>query len=188
MRRRLALLLTLAACAGLAACGGDDTDEGAIQQAPSESVEAEPETTVARASGDEVEVPNAEQTDEKPEIRVPEGDPPSELQTEDLVEGDGRTAREGDQLTMQYVGVSWSTGEQFDASWDAGEPFRFELGAGNVIRGWDRGIEGMKAGGRRLLVIPPDLGYGAQGSPPAIGPNETLVFVVDLLRVADAPG
>jgi peptidylprolyl isomerase len=181
-RPRLALLLAVAACGGLTACGGDETDEGAIQPAPSESVQAEPEPQVARASGDEVEVPNAEQTDEKPEIRVPEGEPPDELVTEDLVEGDGRVAREGDQLTMQYVGVSWSTGEQFDASWDGGDPFTFELG-GQVIEGWNQGIEGMRVGGRRLLVIPPDLGYGASGQPPDIGPNETLVFVVDLLRV-----
>jgi len=184
LRRPFAILLAVAASGGLVACSGDEeTDDSAIQQAPSESVEAEPEPTVARARGAEPEVPNARQTDEKPEIRVPEGEPPSRLRTEDLVEGDGRVAREGDQLSMQYVGVSWSTGEEFDASWGRGEPFTFELGAGNVIQGWDQGIEGMRVGGRRLLVIPPDLGYGAQGSPPAIGPNETLVFVVDLERV-----
>ncbi len=180
-RRPLAVLLAVAASGTLVACSGDEeTDDGAIQQAPSESVEPAPQ--VARAAGDEPEVPNARDTDAKPEIRVPEGDPPSELQTEDLVEGDGRVAREGDQLRMQYVGISWSTGEEFDASWERGEPFSFELGGGDVIRGWDQGIEGMRVGGRRLLVIPPDLGYGAQGSPPAIGPNETLVFVVDLQR------
>jgi peptidylprolyl isomerase len=184
LRRPTALLLVLAASSGLVACGGDDetADDGAVQQAPSESVEPAPE--VARASGSEPEVPNANDTDAKPEILVPEGEPPSELQTEDLVEGDGAVAREGDQLRMQYVGVSWSTGEQFDASWDNGEPFSFELGGGDVIRGWDRGIEGMRVGGRRLLVIPPDLGYGETGSPPAIAPNETLVFVVDLLRAS----
>ncbi len=182
-RRPFALLLVLAASGGLVACSGDEeTDDAAVQQAPSESVEAEPESQVARARGSEPEVTNARATDEKPDIRVPEGDPPTELQTEDLVEGDGRAAREGDQLRMQYVGVSWSTGEEFDASWERGEPFSFELGGGDVIRGWDQGIEGMRVGGRRLLVIPPDLGYGPQGSPPAIAPNETLVFVVDLQR------
>ena len=86
---------------------------------------------------------------------------------------------------MQYVGDSWSTGETFDASWDRGaEPLEFPLGAGQVIPGWDQGIQGMKEGGRRLIVIPPDLAYGPQGSPPVIGPNETLVFVVDLEKVS----
>ena len=84
---------------------------------------------------------------------------------------------------MQYVGVSAVNGRQFDASWDRGEPFSFQLGSGGVIQGWDQGVEGMKVGGRRQLVIPPDLAYGPQGSPPSIGPNETLVFVIDLLSV-----
>jgi peptidylprolyl isomerase len=86
-------------------------------------------------------------------------------------------------VQVQYVGVSFKTGEQFDASWDRGEPFVFQLGAGQVIPGWDQGIQGMKVGGRRRLVIPPDMAYGSRGSPPSIGPNETLVFVVDLLAV-----
>ncbi len=84
---------------------------------------------------------------------------------------------------MQYVGHSWSTQRQFDASWDRGQPFSFELGAGMVIRGWDQGVAGMKVGGRRRLTIPPHLGYGARGAGGAIEPNETLVFVVDLLDV-----
>ena len=84
---------------------------------------------------------------------------------------------------MQYVGVSFSTGEQFDASWDRGQPFQFQLGAQMVIPGWDQGVAGMKVGGRRRLVIPPDLAYGRQGSPPAIGPSETLVFVIDLVSI-----
>ena len=86
-------------------------------------------------------------------------------------------------MQVQYVGISFKNGRQFDASWDRGEPFAFQLGAGQVIPGWDQGVEGMKVGGRRQLVIPPDLAYGKQGSPPAIGPNETLVFVIDLLGV-----
>jgi peptidylprolyl isomerase len=122
-------------------------------------------------------------TSVKPVIEVPDEPPPTELVSEDIVEGDGPAAAPGDKLTMQYVGVDYETGEQFDASWDTGEPFEFELGAGGVIPGWDQGIEGMKVGGRRQLTIPPDLAYGPQGSPPAIGPNATLVFVVDLLDV-----
>jgi peptidylprolyl isomerase len=119
----------------------------------------------------------------KPTIGQPEGEPPAELVVRDVVRGEGRTARAGDTVTVQYVGVAWSTGEQFDASWDAGQPFTFPLGAQQVIPGWDQGVAGMRVGGRRELVIPPDLAYGPAGSPPAIGPNETLVFAVDLVEV-----
>jgi peptidylprolyl isomerase len=119
----------------------------------------------------------------KPEVEVPDGPPPKELQINDITEGDGTAAAAGDTLTMQYVGVSYSNGTQFDASWDNGQPFTFQLGTGSVIPGWDQGIVGMKVGGRRELIIPPDLGYGEQGSPPDIKPNETLVFIVDLLDV-----
>ena len=122
-------------------------------------------------------------TSTKPTVEVPDGPPPKTLQVSDIVEGDGPEAKAGDTLSMQYVGVNYSNGEQFDASWDSGQPFSFQLGSGQVIKGWDQGIAGMKVGGRRELIVPPDLGYGAQGSPPAIGPNETLVFVVDLLDV-----
>jgi peptidylprolyl isomerase len=124
----------------------------------------------------------------KPEVPVPEGDPPAELEIDDVVEGDGPTAKAGDTVRVQYVGVNYSTGQEFDASWDTGQPFEFELGAGAVIPGWDQGVEGMKVGGRRELIIPPDLGYGAQGQPPDIPPNETLVFVIDLLDVKSGGG
>jgi peptidylprolyl isomerase len=100
----------------------------------------------------------------------------------DIVTGKGKPAKAGDTLTMQYVGVSWSTGEQFDASWDHGQPFPFKLGAGMVIPGWDKGMVGMRKGGRRLLVIPPEMGYGPTGQGP-IGPNETLIFAVDLVDI-----
>ncbi|MBW3659142.1 MAG: FKBP-type peptidyl-prolyl cis-trans isomerase [Actinobacteria bacterium] len=109
--------------------------------------------------------------------------PPTQLVTEDLVVGDGETAEAGQTVTVHYVGKAWSTGEEFDASWNRSQPFTFDLGEGRVIAGWDQGVEGMKVGGRRKLVIPPDLGYGAAGAPGAIAPNETLVFVVDLLSV-----
>lgn len=124
--------------------------------------------------------------DSKPAIEVPGDDPPTELVSKDIVPGDGPVAKAGDEVTVQYVGVDYSTGEQFDASWDNGQPFTFKLGGGQVIAGWDRGVEGMKVGGRRQLIIPPDLAYGEQGSPPAIAPNATLVFVVDLLDVKGA--
>ena len=115
----------------------------------------------------------------KPTIAA-SSDLPTELVSNDIVEGEGPAAKDGDNLSMQYVGVVTETGEEFDASWDRGEPFEFELGSGNVIKGWDQGIVGMKAGGRRELIIPPDLAYGAAGSPPAIPANSTLTFVVDL--------
>jgi peptidylprolyl isomerase len=119
----------------------------------------------------------------KPTIEIPDTEPPTSLQIEDLTVGDGAEAVAGTTCTMQYVGHGWSTKRQFDASWDRGEPFSFQLGAGQVIAGWDQGVAGMKVGGRRKLTIPPDLGYGSRGAGGAIKPGETLVFVVDLLGV-----
>jgi peptidylprolyl isomerase len=87
-------------------------------------------------------------------------------------------------VTDQYVGVNYKNGKEFDSSWSRYEPYSFQLGAGMVIPGWDQGVQGMKVGGRRELIIPPELAYGPEGSPPAIGPNETLVFVIDLLAVS----
>lgn len=121
--------------------------------------------------------------DTKPEIAAPGGSPPGELVVEDIVTGDGPEAKAGDQLSVQYVGVDFETGEEFDSSWSSGQPFDFQLGGGQVIPGWDQGVEGMKVGGRRQLIVPPDLAYGAQGSPPDIGPNATLIFVIDLESV-----
>lgn len=115
------------------------------------------------------------------------GDPPSTLAADDVVVGDGAEATAGSAVSVHYVGVSWASGEQFDASWDRGQPFGFELGAGRVIAGWDQGVEGMRVGGRRVLTIPPDLAYGDRGAGGVIGPNETLVFVVDLLAVESPP-
>ncbi|MEO1058375.1 MAG: FKBP-type peptidyl-prolyl cis-trans isomerase [Actinomycetota bacterium] len=119
----------------------------------------------------------------KPEVSIPAVDPPADLVIDDLVVGEGTEATAGTDVTVHYVGVSWSTGDQFDASWDRAEPFRFGLGAGQVIAGWDHGVLGMRVGGRRQLTIPSHLGYGAAGAGGVIAPNETLVFVVDLLEV-----
>jgi peptidylprolyl isomerase len=170
MRGRL-LLLIAAICAALAfaGCGGSDdstTSDSTAAEAPSaeESSEAAPEGT-------------------KPKVTVPKGPPPKQLETEEITKGDGAEAKSGDYVTVHYVGVGYDSKEQFDASWDRGEPFSFTLGAGEVIKGWDQGVAGMKVGGRRELIIPPNLGYGPAGSPPVIGPNETLIFVVDLLAV-----
>jgi peptidylprolyl isomerase len=151
---------------GLAACGDDDdsSDDGA--------------TTAAEA-------PEADNTDlkKKPVITTQGDESPGALIVEDIVTGKGPAAKSGDEISVQYVGVLYSDGTEFDASWDTGQPFEFQLGAGNVIPGWDQGLEGMKVGGRRELVIPPDLAYGPTGQPPTIPPDATLVFVVDLLDV-----
>jgi peptidylprolyl isomerase len=163
MNSRIIVLVVLAVAlvvgVVIASVGGDDADSGATA--------AEDLT--------------------KPEVEVPDGPPPEELEITDITEGDGAEAQAGDTVSMQYVGVNYSNGEEFDASWDRGEPFEFQLGSGQVIPGWDEGIVGMKVGGRRELIIPPDLAYGPAGQPPDIGRNETLIFVVDLIDVQAAP-
>ena len=121
---------------------------------------------------------------DKPDVSIPaDTAPPTALVTEDLTVGDGEEAAAGHAVDVHYVGVSWSTGSQFDASWDRGDTFGFRLGRGQVIQGWDEGVAGMKVGGRRRITIPPEMGYGARGAGGVIGPDETLVFVVDLLGV-----
>ena len=121
---------------------------------------------------------------EKPQVEVPAGQAPSyQLEIEDITVGDGDEAVAGQTVEVHYVGVSWSTGEQFDASWDRGSTFKFGLGRGQVIQGWDQGVAGMRVGGRRRITIPPMLAYGKRGAGGVIGPDETLVFVVDLVSV-----
>jgi peptidylprolyl isomerase len=120
---------------------------------------------------------------DKPAVSIPSEDPPIALVAEDLTVGDGPEATSGQTVMVHYVGVAWSTGQQFDASWDRGETFDFRLGAGQVIQGWDEGVQGMKVGGRRRLTIPPEMGYGSRGAGGVIKGGETLVFVVDLLGV-----
>jgi peptidylprolyl isomerase len=120
---------------------------------------------------------------DKPFVDFPDGPPPADLVIIDLVEGTGPVAQVGQTVSVHYVGVAHSTGEEFDSSYDRGQPLAFGLGRGMVISGWDQGIQGMKVGGRRQLIIPPHLGYGARGAGGAIGPNETLIFVCDLVAV-----
>jgi len=159
--------------------GGESVTTNSSTDAPT-PIEIVPTPTPA---GD---VDNSDLTG-KPLVTIPPSFPPTELLIEDLVVGSGSPVNAGDFLVMDYVGVSYSTGLQFDASWDRGSPFPFELGAGRVIQGWDQGIVGMAVGGRRSLTIPPDLAYGENGSGSgSIGPNETLVFVVDLLASVPA--
>jgi peptidylprolyl isomerase len=118
---------------------------------------------------------------DKPEIDFPGGEPPKNLEITDVWEGEGAVAKAGDTVQVHYVGVAYSTGEEFDASWNRGEPLQFRLGVGQVIAGWDQGVQGMKVGGRRQLIIPPDLAYGDRGAAGAIAPGETLIFVCDLV-------
>lgn len=168
-------LLTIAACLALvfAGCGDDDS---------STTTSGGDETSAAKQAEPSKQ---AESTVEKtkPKVTVPKGAPPKKLVTRDIKVGRGPSARAGSEVTVHYVGVGYDSKQQFDASWDRGEPITFPLGAGEVIPGWEQGLEGMLTGGRRELIIPPDLGYGPAGYPPAIGPNETLIFVVDLVDV-----
>ena len=120
---------------------------------------------------------------ERPQVPRPEGDIPFELVVEDIAAGTGAEALPGSKVAVHYVGVAFSTGEEFDASWNRGEPFRFTLGRGQVIPGWDAGVAGMRIGGRRKLTIPSAMAYGARGAGGVIKPHEPLVFVVDLLSV-----
>ena len=173
MRTRNSIACGLAALSLVAAgCGEEESDEAAkdsaaeTQQLTETSPEPEP---AAEVRG-------------KPKVAKPKGSPPSKLVVKDLEKGDGPAVKAGDQIEVNYVGVTFKDGKEFDSSFDAGQPFQFELGSSMVIPGWDRGLVGMKVGGRRRLTIPPELAYGAQGSPPAIGPDETLGFVIDLLR------
>lgn len=123
----------------------------------------------------------------KPEVHVSEGEAPTELTVRDLIVGDGPEVKPGMVVKVHYVGVTFASGREFDASWDRGEPFKFALGAGRVIKGWDRGVRGMKVGGRREIVVPPRLGYGKESPSPLIPAGSTLVFVVDLVDSYSGP-
>ncbi|GFH37013.1 FKBP-type peptidyl-prolyl cis-trans isomerase [Streptomyces pacificus] len=120
---------------------------------------------------------------DKPEIDFPGGEPPADLEIKDIWEGDGPEAKAGDTVSVHYVGVAFSTGEEFDASWNRGTPLQFQLGIGQVIKGWDQGVQGMKVGGRRQLTIPAHLAYGDRGAGGRIAPGEALIFVCDLVAV-----
>ncbi|MFF7364544.1 FKBP-type peptidyl-prolyl cis-trans isomerase [Streptomyces sp. NPDC008125] len=120
---------------------------------------------------------------EKPEVDFPGGEAPKDLEIKEIWEGDGAVAGDGDNVSVHYVGVAFSTGEEFDSSWNRGTPLRFKLGSGMVIKGWDQGVKGMKVGGRRQLIIPAHLAYGDRGAGQAIAPGETLIFVCDLVSV-----
>ena len=181
-------MLAIAAALAVAGCGGDgggktaEIPSGDEPAASSSAPAPEPEQKPSGPSKPLPPTPGEDKLGKKPPIDKPKGNPPAKLVKRDIVKGKGAVAKDGKELTMQYVGITFSSGEEFDTSWGR-EPFKFTLGQGMVIPGWDQGIKGMRVGGRRQLVIPPDLAYGAQGQPPTIGPDETLVFDVDLLKV-----
>jgi peptidylprolyl isomerase len=173
------LMMTIAVCAGLVVvgCGGSsDSSTGSAESTGATTAESTSnESTSAETAGGEA-------TKTKPKVTVPKGAPPKKLEVNDLEEGSGAEAKAGDEVTIQYVGIKYKDGKEFDSTWARRAPFSFTLGAGEVIVGFDQGVEGMKVGGRRELIIPASLGYGESGAPPSIGPNEALVFVIDLLE------
>jgi peptidylprolyl isomerase len=176
MLRRVLPLIAVAAVLGMAACGDEEGDEGGGgAQTQGGSAETTPEPGEAEDA--------LKDTSVKPVIPKPTGSPPRRLVAEDIVKGRGRSAKPGDTVIVHYVGMNFSNGEEFDSSWSGGGPVAVELGAGAVIEGWDRGLVGIRTGGRRMLTIPPEMGYGAEGYPPDIPPNETLIFVIDALKI-----
>jgi peptidylprolyl isomerase len=157
-----------------AGCGGSSGSS-------TESSAASTQESAEGGAGAEASGSGAEKTE--PKVTAPKGPPPKKLVIKDIETGTGAEAKAGDEVEVQYVGVNYKRGDKFDASWDRNEPFPLQLGSGTVIPGWEKGIEGMKVGGRRELIIPPSLAYGPAGRPPSIPPNETLIFVIDLLSV-----
>jgi peptidylprolyl isomerase len=202
--RSIALSLSvLSLAAGVfAGCGGGDSGDGfrgdasKIDGDPSTTLPADLASTKSTVTTRQAGEPLPEQKnvtgvstdlDTKPTAPKATGAAPKELQGSEVVTGTGAEAKDGDKVTVQYVGQLFSNGKEFDTSWKKGrEPFEFTIGQGAVIQGWDQGVPGMKVGGRRILVIPPDLAYGAAGSPPTIPANAPLIFVVDLKKVASS--
>lgn len=188
-RIHLLAVLALVAALSLAAGCGDD-DSGSATTATTETQATTPTTTEPAA---EDEAPRARKVkpsageadiDRKPKVPRGKGEPPTELVVQDLIAGDGKRAKAGDTVSVRYVGVLFENGKEFDSSWKNGgrQTFQFPLGGGQVIPGWDQGVVGMREGGRRKLIIPPELAYGAQGFPPDIPPGAALIFDVDLVE------
>jgi hypothetical protein len=187
-KRALLTVVLVLLCAGLTACGGSSKAPG-IVLAPSTgatvgtatAVPTTPTTTTTPTPTATTPKPPSPLAT-KPVVSVPSGPAPKSLVIKDLIKGTGAVAKTGSSITVNYVGVLYKGGKEFDSSWKTGAPFApFTLGQGAVIPGWDKGLVGMRVGGRRELIIPPSLAYGAKGSPPAIPGNATLIFVVDLL-------
>jgi FKBP-type peptidyl-prolyl cis-trans isomerase len=184
------VFLIILACFALIAAGCGDDSSTSTTPSPAETAAEKKKEKAAEAKEKEAEeAEKAKKAEEEflaslPEVTVPKGPPPKQLVTEDLKQGSGKAAKAGDEVSVHYVGVLYKGGKVFDANWgEEDEPFTFKLGAGEVIKGWDQGVQGMKAGGERKLIIPPDLGYGPEGYWPSIPGNATLVFLVQLLKV-----
>jgi len=186
--------LALAAAPGCSEESSEESGKASAEQAAKNKGEAKGEQPAGRGErptpGDAASVSGLPEAEiqkvfkrEKPKVDIPEGEPPTELVKEDLIDGKGSAAKAGQQIAVNYVGVTFKGGKEFDASFGKPQPFVFPLGQGQVIKGWDQGLEGMKVGGRRQLTIPGDLAYGPQGQPPDIGPDETLVFVIDMIAI-----
>jgi peptidylprolyl isomerase len=177
--RPVLTLIAVVVVIGVAACGDDEESNGGGANGGSSGGSAQTD------GGTTETAPAADLTDTstKPVIEKPTGEPPRKLVKEDIVKGKGPAAKAGDTVVVHYVGLNFSNGLEFDASWDRGQPFPVQVGAGRVIAGWEKGLLGIREGGRRKLTIPPELGYGAQGYPPDIPPNETLVFVIDAVAI-----
>ncbi len=183
-------LATLAAAALIAGCGssgesssitvGNESDTSSVPHVKGETTPKPTSTTPTTAAA---KTPTSGPLSTQPKVTVPTGAAPTTLVTKELIKGTGPEAKAGQSVTVNYVGVLYKGGKEFDASWKRNEPFAFTLGKGQVIKGWDQGVAGMKVGGRRMLIIPSELAYGKTGSPPTIPPNAPLVFVVDLLGV-----
>jgi peptidylprolyl isomerase len=181
-----AILLSVLAAGGLAACGSSKAP-GVVTAPSAGATEASvtATTTTSTSSTPTISTPKPPSPlSKKPVVNVPKGPAPTKLIIKDLITGTGATAKSGSKITVNYVGVLYKGGKEFDSSWKRSQTFPFTLGQGAVIKGWDQGLLGMKVGGRRMLIIPANLAYGKQGSPPAIPPNAALVFVVDLLGVS----
>jgi peptidylprolyl isomerase len=179
-RSQLALIAVVALL-GLAACGDDDDNSASGGSTPPDAAQQDTGTETSPSPAEAAEA--LKDTSTKPVIPKPTGAPPRRLVKEDIVKGKGPGAKRGDTVIVHYVGMNFSNGKEFDASWDRGAPFPVQLGQGSVIPGWEKGLVGMKKGGRRMLTIPPELAYGAQGYPPDIPPNETLIFVIDAIAI-----
>ncbi len=171
----------------IAACGSSGGSStitvGNENSADNALVKAGESTTASTTPTTPAKTPTSGPLSKEPKVTPPSGPAPTKLETKELIVGTGAEAKAGDTVTVNYVGILYKGGKEFDASWKRNEPFSFTLGKGQVIPGWDQGIPGMKVGGRRELIIPAELAYGAKGSPPTIPPNAPLIFVVDLLSV-----
>jgi len=174
-------LATLSAAALIAGCGSSGSSSTITVGAENKADEALANKSATTSSTAAAKTPTSGPLSKEPHITPPSGPPPTKLVTKEIVKGTGTEAKTGSAVAVNYVGALYKTGKVFDASWKRNEPFTFTLGKGQVIPGWEQGVVGMKVGGRRELIIPSALGYGAKGSPPSIPPNETLIFIVDLL-------